>query len=404
MPARRGKNEGSIYQRKSDGRWVASVDLGVVNGKRKRKPVYGKTRKEVAEKLKKLHSDQQRGINIAPELQTVRQFLEEWLERYVRRQKRARTYQKYCGDIEEHIIPALGKILTAKLTTDQIQDMINDLADQGLSHNSMRNVHAVLRQALDTLVPETIPRNPAIGVDIPQTPAYKPTFLVLEQARYLLEAVRGHRLEVLYRLLLSLGFRRGEALAIRKIDINWSKAEIAVTGVLQRIDGKLARTPPKPGASATTAPVPVMLLSALRRHLERMAEEGWGSAELVFVSDVGTPLEPRNLNRHFKALVKKANDLIAAANKDRAEPIPLIPETIRIHDLRHSCATFLIAQGAHPRVIMETLRHAQISTTMNIYGHVIEDVQREAVEGLGALFDDPAVLELPPRRVERDEK
>jgi integrase len=225
----------------------------------------------------------------------------------------------------------------------------------------------------------------------------------LEQARYLLEAVRGHRLEVLYRLLLSLGFRRGEALAIRKVDIDWAKAEIAVTGVLQRIDGKLMRTPPKPGASATTVPVPAMLLSALRRHLDRMVEEGWDNAELVFVSDVGTPLEPRNVNRHFKALVKKANDLIIAANTDRAVPIPLIPETIRIHDLRHSCATFLIAQGAHPRVIMETLRHAQISTTMNIYGHVIENVQREAVEELGALFDDPAVLELPPRKVERDE-
>lgn len=399
MPARRGKGEGSIYQRESDGRWVSSVDLGLVDGKRKRKTVYGKTRKEVADKLKKLHSDQQQGKNIAPELQTMRQFLDEWLERYIKRQKRARTYQKYKGDIEEHLIPALGKTLTAKLTTDQIQDMINALADTGMAHNSMRNVLAVLRQALDTLVPETLPRNPAIGVDIPKTPAYKPTFLVLDQARYLLDAVRGHRLEVLYRLLLSLGFRRGEALAIRKIDIDWTEAEIAVTGVLQRIDGKLVRTPPKPGASAATVPIPPMLLSALRRHLERMAEEGWAGAELVFVSDVGTPLEPRNLNRHFKALITKANELIIVANKGRAEPIPLIPETTRIHDLRHSCATFLIAQGAHPRVIMETLRHAQISTTMNIYGHVIEDVQREAVEGLDALFDDPGVLEIPPRKV-----
>lgn len=375
-----------------------------MNGKRRRKTVYGKTRKEVADKLKKLHSDQQRGINIAPELQTVRQFLDEWLERYIKRQKRPRTYQKYKGDIDEHILPAIGKVLTAKLTTDQIQDMINGLADTGMAHNSMRNVHAVLRQALDTLVPETLPRNPAIGVDIPQTPAYKPTFLVLDQARYLLEAVRGHRLEALYRLLLSLGFRRGEALAIRKVDIDWAKAEIAVTGVLQRVSGKLVRTPPKPGASAATVPVPSMLLSALRRHLERMAGEGWGESELVFVSEKGTPLEPRNLNRHFKALITKANDLIVAANVERAEPIPLIPETIRIHDLRHSCATFLIAQGAHPRVIMETLRHAQISTTMNIYGHVIEDVQRDAVEELGALFDDGAVLEIPPRKVKPDEK
>jgi hypothetical protein len=120
----------------------------------------------------------------------------------------------------------------------------------------------------------------------------------------------------------------------------------------------------------------VQLLTDHRRRqdVERQElGEGWQKHDLVFPSDRGTPLEPRNLHRHFKIALKRAG----------------LPETTRFHDLRHSCATFLIAQGVHPRVVMEILGHSQISLTMNTYGHVLPETQREATTKVADLFGKP---------------
>src|SRR5919202_151885 len=104
---RRGHGEGSISERK-DGRWTGRVDLGVVNGKRKRKQIYGKSRKEITEKLKVLLRDQQQGLPIAVERQTVEQFLAYWLDKVVAAKTRAKTHHSYSEIARLHIIPVLG--------------------------------------------------------------------------------------------------------------------------------------------------------------------------------------------------------------------------------------------------------------------------------------------------------
>jgi site-specific recombinase XerD len=104
------------------------------------------------------------------------------------------------------------------------------------------------------------------------------------------------------------------------------------------------------------------------------AKEAEAESGLVFTTHKRTALEPHNVVRHFKIVLKKAE----------------LPDTIRFHDLRHSCATLLIAQGVHPRVVMEILGHSQISTTMNTYGHVLPETQRKAVEGIDNLLGDDA--------------
>jgi len=121
MAGRRGHGEGGIYQRESDGKWCASVDLGIVNGKRKRKVIYGETRKEVADKLKALHRDQATGINIAPEQQTVKAFLETWLEQRVKRLNRPRTYESYAIIAQRHLLPRIGKYHLVKLTPEHVR-------------------------------------------------------------------------------------------------------------------------------------------------------------------------------------------------------------------------------------------------------------------------------------------
>jgi integrase len=385
---RRGNGEGAIYQRDSDSKWCASVDLGLVNGKRTRKVIYGKTRKEVAAKLKALHRDQAAGVNLTPQQQTVTQFLENWLEETVKRQVRVRTYAKYAQDVNHHIIPAVGKLQLTRLTPDHVQKMLNQLADNGLSYNSIRNVRAALRCALNqALRYGYVMRNVATLVDIPGEVTFKAQPLTTVQAQQLLDTVQGDRLEALYRIALGLGPRKGEILGLRWEDVDLVGATICISGSLQRQNGRLERSVTKTEASVRTIALPLRLVTVLKQHRERQEAERkaaahWTESAMVFTSRIGTPLAPESLTEHFKALLSKAG----------------LPKTVRFHDLRHTCATLMIKQSIHPRVVMEILGHSQISTTMNTYGHVLPEVQREAVNVLDGLFTegDPGAAATDP--------
>jgi integrase len=128
--------------------------------------------------------------------------------------------------------------------------------------------------------------------------------------------------------------------------------------------------------------IPTVLLEALKEHKRIQAEHreilNWPKSDLVFVSTKGTPIEPRNINRHFK---------------DKVLPAAGLPQTVRLHDLRHSCATFLVVQGVHPRVVQEYLGHSSIHITMETYAHVLPETHKDAAAKMNALFprsDDAA--------------
>ncbi len=311
-------------------------------------------------------------MTLNPEQQTVKDFLDIWLEQSVKRQNRPRTYDKYKADVNHHIIPAIGKVLLTRLTPDHVQAMLNGLAEQGRSPLTISNVRAALRKALNQALRRGyVLRNVATLVDAPRTSGFKITPLDLPQARKLLDAVAGHRLEALYRVALSLGMRRGEVCGLRWKDVDFAQATLSVNGSLRRFGGKLHWTAPKTASSVRTLALPPVLLDALRRHKARQEEEradaeDWEETGYVFVSTRGTPLEPHNVVRHFKSVLRKAG----------------LPGTVRFHDLRHSCATLLIAQSVHLSVIKDILGHTQISTTANVYGHVLPDIQRAATARL----------------------
>lgn len=370
---RRSRGEGSIFKRE-DGSWCASITVGVIDGKRRRKFVYGKTRKEVADKLQAIQRQHAAGITFTK--LSVKEFLEQWLEHTVKRKNRARTYDKYAEDVHNHLVPALGHHQLAKLTPSHVQALLNQLEDAKLSYRSIRNVRAVLRCALNQALRfGYVTRNVATLVDLPGAVTFKPVTIDEEQARRLIEATRGHRYEVLFRFALGLGLRKGELLGLRWEDIDFTAATMNITGSLQRQRGKLQRSATKTDASIRTIALPPTLLAMLRLHRERQEEQRaaasqWTDSGLVFTTWVGTAIEPSDLSRAFKKVVKQAE----------------ISEAFRFHDLRHTCATFLIVMGVHPRVVMEVLGHSQIGTTMNIYAHVLPRVQRDAVVGLDALF------------------
>ncbi len=377
MTTRRGHNEGSIYQRASDGKWVGSINLGYgPDGKRKRKPIYGKTRKEVAEKMKVALRDQQQGTLIVGKSQTTEQFLTHWLQETVRPTIRASTYEAYEWRVRVHLIPSLGRIPLQQLTPQHVQSFINHKLESGLSPHTVSDIHGVLRHALNQAVKWNLAaRNVAALVDKPRFVQPQMRYLTPEQAKALLSAVKGDRLEAFYSVAVPLGLRRGEALGLRWEDVDFDKGLLHVRQALQRVGGKLQFTEPKTRTSRRSINLPQICVAALRAHRIRQLEERllagdrWQEHGLVFPTGIGTPYEPDNLQRHLHRMLERAG----------------LPH-VRIHDLRHTAASLMLAQGIQPKVISEILGHSRIGVTLDIYGHLYEPARQEAADKMDQLL------------------
>jgi len=168
---------------------------------------------------------------------------------------------------------------------------------------------------------------------------------------------------------------RGEALALRWRDVDLDAGTLRVAQTVQRVGGGLVFSEPKTTRSRRTVPLPPVTLTALRAHRATQAGErlkagtAWQDSGLVFTTPIGTVVDPRNLNRLLDNLCLRAQ-----------------VRRVRVHDLRHTCASLLLAQGVEPRVIMETLGHSHIATTMNIYAHVLPVLQRQAADRMDDLL------------------
>ncbi len=237
-------------------------------------------------------------------------------------------------------------------------------------------MHAVLRRALkQALKWELVARNAAQLVDAPRVAQREIESFTPEQAKTFLDAIRGDRLEALYSVALAVGLRKGEILGLKWSDVDLDKRTLTVRASLQRINGALILVEPKSRQSRRTVALPRTVTDALRPHRARQFQERllacslWQDHGLVFPTTIGTPMDTRNLTRHFKRALQGAG-------------LPLR----RFHDLRHSCASLLLAQGVHPRVVMEILGHSQISLTMNTYSHVIDELQHEAAAQIDAVL------------------
>lgn len=376
--ARRGRGEGSIYRRE-DGRWEAKIDLGRVNGKRVRKSIYGRTRREVQEKLARLQADRLRGLPIVDERTTVRDFLTQWLET-VRGRLRPKTYRSYEQIVRVHLIPYLGSLPLAKLQPHHVQQLVASRLEHGLSPRTADYCRVVLRAALnDALKWGIVHRNVAALVDPPRQERRRFQAWDVDEARRFLEAARDDRLGALAAVALALGLRQGEALGLTWEQVDLERGLLRITHQLQWVDGVPQLVPPKSTSAVRVLRLPTLLVSALRRHRARQLEERlaagvawkgnpWG---LVFTTAVGTPLDPKNVRSWFRRICQRAG-----------------VRPIRFHDLRHTCATLLLAQDIPPRVVQELLGHSQISLTLDTYTSVLPRHLGVAAQRIDALLGD----------------
>lgn len=370
MAGRRGNNEGSIRKRK-DGRWEARV---TVNGRQR--SLYGKTRDEVARKMRSTLRDVDRGHPVVSHQTLLQAYLREWLETTVKPTVRPKTYESYEGHVRLHIVPALGAVPLVKLEPRHVQRLMNDMLIRGLSPRTVIHTRATLRRALGHAQKwGLVARNVAALVDPPKAPRAEIDPLSPEQARQFLAAVEGDRFETLYHVALALGMRRGEILGLPWSNVDLDAGTLRVNQALQQIEGEWQLVEPKTKRSRRTLPIPDIVVAKLRTHRARQsrdrlrAGDRWEDWGLVFTTRIGTPLDGGNVTKAFQRT-------LAALGLPRQ----------RFHDLRHACATFMLMQGLSPRVVMETLGHSQISVTMDTYAHVMPELQLEAANRMNDLL------------------
>jgi integrase len=381
---RNRNGEGCVYQR-TDGRWAAVISDGG-----KRKTFYGATADEVQDKLTRARNQQLDNIPFTDERLTVGHWLNTWLHNVRPPATAPKTWIVYEYLVRRHLISGLGSIRLIKLQPQHVRIFLSEKLDSGLSARTVKHLRATLRAALNQAMnDDLLQRNAAAKVKPPEIQPRSLDVYTPAEARQLLEAVQGHRLEALFTTALALGLRMGEVLGLQWSDVNFERGLLTVRHSLQRIkrvrrgdvvkegEAKTERLLGQPkGKKVHSLRLPAVVLDALRQHQMRQEEErnlagtSWkGDGKYVFTSSIGTPLEQRRLDRIFK-------DLCDGADLRR----------VRFHDLRHSAASLLIAQGVHPKAIQELLRHSTITLTMDTYGHLLDQVQQETADKMDEIL------------------
>lgn len=375
----RGHGEGSIYQRK-DGRWTAAISIG--GGQRK--PFYGKTRREVQQKLTAALQAQEQGRLATERKQKVGQYLQRWLEDQVRRSVRPRTYESYDLNVRR-LDEYIGNIRLDALRPSHLEHCYTQMLDRGLSPRSVEQAHTVLRIALRRAVRwGLIPQAPTALVTPPRPERKEMRPLTPTETQTLLRSTADDRLHPLWVLLVTTGLRIGEASGLHWADIDLANGTLAVRHSIQRQKGKgLVLSDLKTKRSRRTIHLAPSVLRALREHRKRQNEERlrrgpkwkeqlgpeWQDRDLVFCSRSGGPIEPATVWRAFHRALTRAD-------------LPLI----RVHDLRHTAATYMLVLGVHPKVVQELLGHSTVTLTLDTYSHVLPALHKEAANLMERLF------------------
>ena len=372
---------GKVFEREK-GIWYARVSLTDPSGKRRQIWRKGENKSHAKELLKELLGkiDESDGTFIEGEKLMLNEYLDRWLDAAARPRLAERTFIDYKDLLTRYVRHEIGNTKLAKVNALMIQKLYSDMQARGLSPRVVRYTHAVLSSALKQAVKwGLLMRNPASLVELPKQTRKEMQALSPDDAAKFLEAAKDDRWGIVFALALMTGMRPEEYLGLQWKDIDFDQGIVTIqrTLVWRRKGGGWYFGEPKTNRSRRNIPIPFSLVSALRDHKRYQAEQrmkagpNYHALELVFATPDGGPLMPQNLyRRHFKPILKRAG----------------LSPTIRMYDLRHSCATLLLAADINPKVVSERLGHSTVTLTLDVYSHVLPSMQKEATDRLESLL------------------
>jgi integrase len=374
MSGRRKLNgEGSIYQRSSDGRWVGAISIGYdEKGRPIRKTVSARTGDEVRRKMRTVQRHLDDGLPPPDDRMTIKHLLQRW-EQDVLRHRVARTaFDNYKSLADHHIEPTLGRKRVSKLTPADVDALVSAKLDSGLSASTVGRIRSVLSQALDQAVRwGVVTRNVVTMTKGPKGKRKEGRGLDPSQAKRLLAAAKGHRMESLYVTMLYTGTRPGEALGLTWNAVDLSVGILVVQRALKREGTKLVLGDVKTASSRRSVNLAGPVVESLRQHRKRQAQDrlaagsSWTDLDLVFSTEVGTPIDPSNLRRDLTATCERAG-------LGHWHP----------HELRHSAASLMLGQEVPLEVVADVLGHSSIRMTADVYGHIRAPQRQRAAEAM----------------------
>jgi integrase len=373
MAGRRVNKDGSVYKRALDGLWIGAVSLGYdERGTLQRKTVSARTKAEALAKLKKVQRQLDDGLPPPDDQMTLNRLLDRWFDDVMRHQVAPSALENYRSIATNHLKPTLGRRRVSKLTPADVDALLSEKLDAKLSSSTVRRIRAILSAALDQAVRwGVVGRNVVAVTRGPKATRREGRTLTPDQARKLLAITRGRRLEAFYVTMLGLGLRPGEALGLSWDDVNLEGKVLTIRQALKRENKQLVIGDVKTAKSRRAVNLPPPVVKALRAHKGRQAKErqragsAWEATGLVFTTQIGSPIDPSNLRRDFNEVFKKAGF-------GHWHP----------HELRHSAASIMLAQGVPLEVVADVLGHSSIRMTADVYGHILAPQRQAAAKAM----------------------
>ncbi len=368
----KGAKGGGTIRQRPDGRWEARYTLGIDpgTGKQIQKSVYGKTQKEVRQKLTAITAEIDEGTYMdVPRLKTA-DWLNTWVEEYIGNVKPA-TRKSYQDHVRLNIIPYVGAVPLSKLTAAMIQQMYNELqTEKGLSPKTIKNVHGVLHRALEQAQKMGyIRNNPLTAVTLPRIEKKQIKPLEDNELCAFLKEIRGDTYELVYFVTVFTGLRQGEVLGLTWDCVNFEKHTLLINkqhgkkkGTCEYCFSSLKNARPRLIEAADGVMDALKKQQIRQQRWAARLKDGWENSDnLVFTTETGRYLCNQTVYLAFKKVMRR-----------------LHLDATRFHDLRHTYAVNSLKSGDDIKTVQENLGHQTAAFTLDVYAHATSSMKHES--------------------------
>ncbi|CDI50319.1 tyrosine-type recombinase/integrase [Clostridium tetani] len=386
----KANGEGTIYTEKRNGKnyYRGQISLGYDDkGKLIRKSFSGYSKQEVIKKMNEYQYKNNVGLLPSDDRITLQQWFKTWLFEFRINDLKPSSFERYEGIYRKYILNSpIGKMSLSELRAKDIQKYYNSLSNKGISANVVNTINGFLYTCLESALKQNyIPQNYCKLIILPKIIKEDEfTVLTLEEQNIFLNAIQGHKYQAAFTLALGTGLRLGELLGLKWSDIDFNKNTVSISRSIKRTtlindegerNSQVLEQLPKTKTSIREVPIPSNIIENLKQYREKQLlvkkenKDVYNDNDYIFSDKLGNPLDPKRIPRNFKSILKKTG------LKD-----------IKFHSLRHTYATRLFEADVPIKTVQALMGHSDITTTMNIYTHVMPEQKNKAVEKIDKLF------------------